>query len=174
MKIKVLEKTLGCMPCILEKGDWIDLCAAEDTHLESPIVTTAHKRKGEDRHYERNIMFDSTLIPLGVIIKVPKGYESIVVPRSSTFKRYGIIQTNSMGVIDNKYCGKKDEWRFPVMATRETIIPKGTRIAQFRVQLSQKATIWQKIKWLFTSKVKIESVNFLDDPSRGGFGSTGE
>lgn len=71
------------------------------------------------------------------------------------------------------YCGEEDEWKMPVMATREVTIPKGTRIAQFRVQLSQKATWWQKLKWLFNSSVKIEQVDSLGNPSRSGFGSTG-
>jgi dUTP pyrophosphatase len=75
--------------------------------------------------------------------------------------------------VDCTYRGENDEWRFPVIATKDITIPKGTRIAQFRVQLSQKATVWQKIKWLFSSKPKLVKVTSLGDKSRGGFGSTG-
>lgn len=114
-----------------------------------------------------------TYIPLGVAMKLPKGYEAVVLPRSSTPKKFGIMYGNSMGVIDNSYCGNKDEWKFPAVAIRPTSIDKGTRICQFRVQLSQKATTWQKIKWLFTSGVKLVEVDDLGNDNRGGFGSTG-
>ena len=115
----------------------------------------------------------SGLISLGVIIKLPEGYEAILAPRSSTFKKYGIIETNSMGVIDNSYNSDEDIWKMPMVALRDTMIPKGTRIAQFRVQLSQKATFWQKLRWLFSSGVKLQKVETLVNEARGGFGSTG-
>ena len=70
------------------------------------------------------------------------------------------------------YCSDKDEWKFPALATRKVTIPKGTRIAQFKIQLSQKATVGQKIKWLFSDKIELVKVNSLDNPERGGFGST--
>ena len=173
MTIKVLEKTPGCMPAIIDKGDWCDLYTAEEISLCGPTVTGKYNRKGEQREYTRKILFDSALISLGVCIEVPKGCESILVPRSSTFKKYGVMQTNSAGIIDMTYSSDKDIWKMPVIATREITIPKGTRIAQFKVQLSQKATIWQKIKWLFSSSIKIKQVDSLDNPERQGFGSTG-
>ena len=80
---------------------------------------------------------------------------------------------NSQGVIDNAYSGNNDEWGLPLIAFGDTTIDKGERVCQFRIQLSQKATMWQKIKWLFSSSVKIEWVDTLDDVNRGGFGSTG-
>jgi len=121
-------------------GEWIDLRTAVRVVL----------RPGE-----------STLIPLGVIISVPSGYESILVPRSSTFKKYGIIQTNGIGVIDHLYCGPNDEWKMPVYATRDTVIPANTRICQFRIIPSQEVTI--------------RTVNdVMQTKSRGGFGSTGD
>lgn len=171
MKIKVLEKTEGCMPEIFEKGDWIDLKTAEEITLRGPHAKMLHKHKKEDEVERfRDVIFNYSIIKLGICMELPKGYEALVVPRSSTFKKYGLLQTNSIGVIDQTYSSDKDEWGWPVMSTRMVTIPKGTRVGQFRVQLSQKATIWQKIKWLFTSSIKIEKVNSLDNPERKGFG----
>lgn len=171
MKIKVLEKTKGCMPEVFKVGDWIDLRTAEEVVLTGPYAKMLHRKK-RDNELERlrDVLFDSKIIPLGVCIKVPKGFECIVAPRSSTFKKYGILQTNSIGVIDNLYCGNDDEWKMPVIATRPVTIPAGTRLAQFRMQLSQKATMWQKIKAMFSSSLVIVEVDSLDDNSRGGFG----
>lgn len=123
----------------IRQGDWIDLCTAEDVELKT----------GEFK-----------LIPLGVSMKLPEGYEAHMVPRSSTFKRYGILQANSFGVIDESYCGQEDIWHFPAYATRDTFIEKGTRICQFR--------IFEKMPL-----ITFEEVEFLTDASRGGFGSTG-
>ena len=119
-------------------GEWIDLRAAEDVFMEEGT---------------------STIIPLGVSIKVPTGYEAILAPRSSTFRKFGIIQTNGVGVIDETYCGEEDIWGMPVYATRYTEIPAGERIAQFRIQPIQGSII-------------IEEVERISDKSRGGFGST--
>lgn len=120
-------------------GDWIDLRAAKDVELKT----------GEYR-----------LIPLGVSIKLPRGYEALIAPRSSTFKHYGIIQTNSIGIIDGSYCGDNDEWMMPVYATKDTIIRKNDRICQFRILKNQ-------------PKVYFDEVKTLGKKSRGGFGSTG-
>lgn len=176
MTIKILEKTVDCMPQVYEIGDWYDLKVAEDIHLKAPKANTLHRinQGKEDAMRIRDVEFDSCIAKLGICVQVPKGYECIVVPRSSTFKNFGILQTNSFGVIDQTYCGDDDEWGMPMVATRQVTIPKGTRIAQFRVQLSQKATVWQKIKWLFSSTPKIKQVFSLDNPQRGGFGSTGK
>ena len=124
---------------ILDNGDWIDLRAAEDVNLE----------KGDFR-----------LISLGVSMKLPEGYEAHIVPRSSTFKHWGIIQANHMGVIDNSYCGDNDIWKFPVIATRDTVIYKNDRICQFRIMKKQPC-------------VRFDTVEHLNGPDRGGFGSSG-
>lgn len=178
MKIKVLEKIEGSLPEIIEKGEWIDLKLSEDIMLKGPQATMLHRKnrnkEGEDEERTRDVIFFSKLLPLGVCMEMPKGFEGYLLPRSSTFKKYGLIQTNSMGIVDNSYKSNEDEWKMPIIATRKTVIPKGTRIAQFRIQLSQKATMWQKLKWLFSSSVKIEKVNTLSNPVRSGFGSTGE
>lgn len=121
-------------------GDWIDLRAGEDITLKA----------GE-----------FALIPLGIAMRLPVGYEAIVAPRSSTFMKYGIIQTNSVGVIDGAYCGDNDEWMMPVYAVRDTVIPFDTRICQFRV-------IEHGYIDHFTEVEHLRSVD------RGGFGSTGE
>lgn len=180
MTIKVLEKTEGCLPRIIKKGDWIDLTTACDVVLTGPYAETLYhikhngKDKEEKRDRVRHVVFTHCLIPLGVAMELPKGCEAIVAPRSSSFWKWGITQTNSIGVIDGSYNSDKDEWKLPVLAIEDKVIPKGTRIAQFRIQLSQKATMWQKIKWLFSSSIKIKQVDSLDNPERSGFGSTGD
>lgn len=138
LKVKYFSKEIEKLT--REKvGDWIDLRAAETVEL----------RAGEFK-----------LIPLGVGMILPEGYEAHIVPRSSTFKTWGIIQTNHMGVIDNSYSGDNDQWRFPAYATRDTIIKKGDRICQFRIIENQ-------------PDFDIVEVEKLNDSSRGGFGSTG-
>lgn len=155
MKIKV--KLIGDTTPIktIVKGDWIDLYVREDTII--PDKYTLVK------------------IPLGIAMELPKGYEAVVVPRSSTPIKHSIILANSFGVIDNSYNGNTDEWSFCGMsiALNSILIPKGARIAQFRIQLSQKANMWQKIKWLFDSKIEFEYVDILTNQSRGGYGTTG-
>ena len=99
------------------------------------------------------------LIDLGVSIKLPHDYEAILAPRSSTFKKYGLLLTNGIGVIDEKYCGEEDVWRMSVYATRDCHVPAGERIAQFRVQRNQ-------------GGIEVEEVAIMTGPNRGGFGST--
>ena len=115
-KIKVLAKNHGYFNSVLPEkyalGDWIDLKAGK----------TVRMKKGEYIN-----------IPLGVAMKLPKGYEAHVLPRSSTFRKYNIIMTNSMGIIDNAYCGRNDEWCFPAYAVEDTVMTRGDRIAQFRI-----------------------------------------
>lgn len=122
-----------------DNGDWIDLRAAE----------TVHMHKGEFR-----------LIPLGVGMILPKGYEAHIVPRSSTYKNFHIIQTNHQGVIDESYCGDKDQWMFSAYATKDTTINKNDRICQFRIMKKQPS-------------LRFIQVEGLCSESRGGFGSTG-
>lgn len=176
MKLKIKVKYLKPFTLIevSPKGEWIDLRAAEDIVLKAPQAKTLKKHKVngvEEAH--RDVVFDSKLIPLGVAIKLPEGFEAVVLPRSSTFKRFGITMTNNQGVIDSSYCGDNDEWKFPAVAFRDTEINAGNRICQFKIQLSQKASMWQKLKWLLSSGVKIVEVESLDNNNRGGFGSTG-
>lgn len=177
MKIKILEKTDGCMPIIFKNGDWIDLFTAEDVYLKAPQANKMHIRnKGNAELPEvrtRDVDFDSRRIPLGVAMSLPEGFEAHVLPRSSTFKKYGLMQVNSQGVIDCRFNGNNDEWKLPVVATRSVFIPKGTRLCQFRIQLSQKATVWQKLRWLFSNSIELVRVASLSEESRGGFGSTG-
>ena len=154
IKIKKLYKDLP-MPKVLDVGDWIDLYAAEN-------VTIQHKG-------------GSVYVSLGVAMQLPEGYEAIVAPRSSTPKKFGFTVPNSIGVIDNSYCSNDDIWKCPAYCIKNggTTIHFGDRICQFRVQLSQKATVWQKIKWLFTSGIEFVEVQTLEGKTRGGFGSTG-
>ena len=173
LKIKVKVLTKGCMPKIIEKGEWIDLKLAETIHLMPSQAGTLKKKQEQLQTLSyRNVTSEVTYLPLGVAMKLPKGFEAIVLPRSSTPKKLGIVCANSMGVIDNSYNGNEDEWKFPAIAIRETTIEEGTRICQFRIQLSQKATFWQKLKWLLSSGIKLVEVDNLNNKSRGGFGST--
>lgn len=154
MTIKVLEKADGCLPKIIDKGEWIDLSVAKDMKVPRRTVT---------------------YVPLGVAIKLPVGYEAVVVPRSSTAKKKKVLQGNSFGVIDNSYSGDNDEWVFPAYPIGDNVVlHKGDRICQFRIQLSQKATVWQKIKWLFSNRIKIKQVESLGNKNRKGLGSTGD
>ena len=123
----------------IEKGDWIDLCAAETIKMRP---NTYH------------------MISLGVSMKLPEGYEAHIVPRSSTFRNWGLIQTNGVGIIDNLYSGDHDVWCMPVYATRETTVNKGDRICQFRLFKRMESP-------------EFTEVEHLSDTDRGGFGSTG-
>lgn len=177
MKLKIKVKRLNTLldlPKVTKKGDWIDLRASENIVMHAPQADTLkrHKVDGKEESH-RDVKFDFKLIPLGVAMQLPKGFEAVVLARSSTPKNFGIITANSEGVIDNTYCGNNDEWKYPAIAVRDTTIHEGDRICQFRIQLSQKATFWQKIKWLFSSGVEIIEVDELSDSDRGGIGSTG-
>ena len=134
--VKIKCEDIDCLP--ERNGDWIDLFTAEDTELKA---------------------FDFKLIPLGVAMKLPEGYEANVVPRSSTYKKWNVIQANSFGVIDNAYCGNDDQWMFPAIALKDTFIPKHTRICQFKIMKNQ-------------ANVQFNIVHELEDKNRGGFDKT--
>lgn len=151
-KIKVLLLNRACRIEVNPKGDWID--------LHSSLSKLCPKGK-------------FCMVPLGVCIKLPDGYEAIIAARSSTYPKFFAYNPSAIGVIDNSYCGENDEWKWLIYCCKEFNLEQGDRICQFRVQLSQKATLWQKIKWLFSSGIEIEYVNKMDDETRGGFGSTG-
>lgn len=138
IKVKYHDKDLAGLQ-MDKKGDWVDLRAAETVSL----------KLGEFK-----------IISLGVSMKLPDGYEAHIVPRSSTYKNFGIIQTNHMGVVDNSYSGTNDIWRFPALAVRDTVIHKNDRICQFRIVKRQ-------------PMLEFEEVEELDSENRGGFGSTG-
>ena len=140
IRIKYFHDDMEKLTYIDGKSDWIDLYAAQTITL----------RAGE-----------SALIPLGVAIALPEEYEAHIVPRSSTFKNYGILQTNSMGVVDYTYRGDGDQWRMPAYATRDVTIEKNARICQFRIMKNQPRLTFTKVE-------------HLDGPDRGGFGSTGK
>lgn len=139
LKIKYFRDDITPIKADVEISDWIDLRIAESITLH----------KGEFK-----------LLPLGIAMELPDGYEAHVVPRSSTFNNYGIIQTNSIGIIDNSYCGDDDQWFMPVLATREITIPKDSRICQFRIFERQ-------------PRISFEIVDKLGNDNRGGHGSTG-
>ena len=140
IRIKYFTDKIEKLTYIDGKSDWIDLRAAEDISL----------KKGE-----------FALIPLGIAMELPQGYEAHVVPRSSTFKNFGVIQTNHMGVIDESYCGDNDQWFMPVLAIRDTEIHVNDRICQFRIMKNQPPLVFTRVE-------------HLTGPDRGGFGSTGK
>lgn len=146
-----------------ENGEWIDLKTICDIEVEKPTYNTKTK----------TINLQTTTCNLGIAMQLPKDFEAIVAPRSSTFEKYGLLLTNSIGIIDSSFCGPNDTWKFKALCFKNAVIPAGTRIAQFRIQPSQKANAWTKIKWLFTSRINFEKVDKLKNPNRGGFGSTG-
>ena len=139
IKIKYFSEEIERLCYVAGKSDWIDLRAAEDVSMKA----------GE-----------FCLIPLGVATKLPEGYEAHVIPRSSTYKHYGILQTNSCGLIDESYCGDRDQWFFPALAMRDTVIHKNDRIWQFRIMKHQ-------------PEIFFEETEELTGENRGGFGSTG-
>ena len=140
IKIKYHSSEIEKLRYIDGKSDWIDLRSAEDVELKAG---------------------DFKLISLGVSMQLPKGYEAHIAPRSSTYKTWGIIQTNSVGIVDESYSGDSDVWKIPVYATRDTVIHKNDRICQFRIMEHQPS-------------INFEEVEYLDGIERGGFGSTGE
>ncbi len=140
IKIKYFTDKIEKLTYIDGKSDWIDLRAAEDMDFKA----------GEWK-----------LIPLGVAMQLPEGYEAHIVPRSSTYKNFGIIQTNHQGVVDCSYCGDNDQWFMPALAMRDTHISVNDRVCQFRIMENQ-------------PKIQFEEVEALTGKDRGGFGSTGK
>ena len=140
IRIKYFTEEIEKLTYIAGKSDWIDLRAAKEVQL----------KRGE-----------FALIPLGIAMELPEGYEAHVVPRSSTFKNFGILQTNSCGLIDESYCGDDDQWFFPALAVRDTVIHVNDRICQFRIMEHQ-------------PELSFEETEVLAGENRGGFGSTGK
>lgn len=140
IKIQYLNDDIKRLEYIDGKSDWIDLRAASRVELKA---------------------FEFKLIPLGVAMQLPKGYEAHIVPRSSTFKNFGIIQANSMGIIDESYCGPNDWFYFPAIALRDTVIEQNDRICQFRIEKHQPTVVFNEVK-------------LLENDDRGGIGSTGK
>lgn len=140
IKIKYFTDKIDKLAYIDGKSDWIDVRASEEVTL----------KQGE-----------FALVPLGVAMELPKGYEAHIVPRSSTYKNFGVIQANHCGVVDGSYCGDNDMWRMPVIAMRDTQIHVNDRICQFRIMKNQ-------------PEILFEEVEHLEGKDRGGFGTTGK
>ena len=168
MKIKVKYHNPNCKFQFISKGEWIDLKAAKTIEFSAPYANTLNGNRTK-----RDVVFDFKLVSLGFAMKLPKDFEAQIVPRSSTYKSWGLVQTNSVGIIDSSYSGNNDIWKFPAIAYKNSCILEGERVCQFRIQPSQKAKWWQKLRWLFTSKIEFIWVDKLNDKDRGGFGSTG-
>lgn len=174
LKIKVRVLTEGCLPVINKLGDWIDLRVAESLELKSATADILKEKtiNGVEEKF-REVSMPVYHIPLGISMELPKGYEAIINSRSSGPKKLKLFIPNGQGIVDNIYCGNDDQWYYIASPMSTTKIEKGDRICQFRIQLSQKATIWQKIKWLFSSGIKIQEVKHLGNSNRSGLGSTG-
>lgn len=143
MIVKVHELRPESHFSFYKKGEWIDLKAAETITLHAPQAGTQYERDGKKF---RDVNFDSTLIPLGISMALPKGFEAILATRSGTYKKYNVIQANAPGIIDESFSGTNDEWKFSVIALGDCTINAGDRICQFRIQPSQKAKWWQKLR----------------------------
>ncbi len=140
LKIKYHVKELEKLRYIDGKSDWIDLRVAENVSM----------KQGEYR-----------LISMGISVEIPKGYEMLIVPRSSAYKNFGILQTNAMGVVDESFCGDNDIIHMPILAMRDTELHINDRIGQFRLMPHQ-------------PEVHFIEVDHLDNEDRGGFGTTGK
>jgi dUTP pyrophosphatase len=130
---------------VIPEGDWIDLAVDEDVSLKA---------------------FEFKLVELGIAMQLPLYFEANIVPRSSTFIKYGILQANSFGVIDQSYSGDNDWWKFPALAIRDTFVPRGTRICQFKLVRTQLSNVW-------LNDLRFNEADVFNSVSRGGFGSTG-
>lgn len=137
IRVKYLDSEMPKL-AKLDQGDWIDLVSTKEILLK------------KDEHI---------LIPLGVVIELPQGYEAYITPRSSTFKKFGILQPNSPGIVDESYRGPNDQWMMSALATREVVIPRYERICQFRIQKKM-------------DTLTIEEISEVKNENRGGFGST--
>lgn len=174
LKIKVKVLTEGCMPVISENGDWIDLRSAINVTIPAPQADVLKRKTIEgERVGHRDVEIPTYYIPLGVAMQLPKGFEAIIDSRSSGPKKLKIFIPNGQGIVDNTYNGDKDEWNYICSPMEATSIKKGDRICQFRIQLSQKATFWQKLKWFLCSGVELVRVGSLNNENRGGLGSSG-
>lgn len=182
--VKVKEKIKGLyteavdengnlIPFINPKGDWIDLRAAKDYSFIAPQAMTQKSVTidGETKKV-RDVIFDEKLIDLGIAMELPKGFVAKIKQRSSTTKKLRLVVASS-GAIDNTYNGDNDYWGFYCYALANTKIEQGDRICQFEIVPSQFATPWQKLKWLFSRKIKFVWVDELGNNDRGGHGSTG-
>lgn len=170
LKIKVKVLTEGCMPVINENGDWIDLRAAQDMEIRAAQAGVQYQENNEKY---RDVAIPVVYIPLGVAMELPQGFEAIIASRSSGPKKLKIFIPSGKGIVDNIYNGNDDQWHYVASPMENTSIKKGDRICQFRIQLSQKATMWQKIKWLLSSGIELVEVDDLGDNNRGGFGTSG-
>ena len=140
IKIKYHVKELEKLRYIDGKSDWIDLRVAEEVKMKA----------GEFR-----------LISMGISVELPKGYEMWILPRSSAFKYFGVIQTNAMGVVDESFCGDNDIIHMPILAMRDTEMHINDRIGQFRIAKHQ-------------AEIHFVEVEHLNHADRGGFGTTGK
>lgn len=158
IKVKRIDPSLD-LPKIIDKGEWVDL------------RVSVFNDKGILLKPGNYLKFR-----LGVAMQLPKGFEAVIAPRSSTFLNYGLTLGNSVGIIDNSFSSDKDEWGaiFLKSFPSKKKVEHGDRLCQFRIQLSQKATFFQKLKWFFSSGIEIVEVDTLDNKKeRGGYGSTG-
>lgn len=151
LKIRYADENFPTLQ-MTEKGDWIDLKASKDYDLKAG---------------------DSEFIDLGVAMKIPENYEAWLVPRSGTFKKYGLIQTNGIGIIDNSYSGNNDIWKMPVYALRDAKVAKGERLCQFRL-VERMSVVFSPVSITQSHcDLLILETDHLDDDDRGGFGSSG-
>ena len=170
MKIKIKLYDGAKLPEKTPKGDWYDIFMPADGKIEGAYANILRKNRTV-----RDIVWHTELVSLGFAMELPKGFEAIIAPRSSTYKNFHCTNTNNIGVIDNKFMGDDDVWKAHIKADNDCEWKAGDRLFQFRIQLNQSATVWQKLRWLFwNGKIEWVPVEFLGNENRGGHGSTGK
>ena len=170
MKIKVKLFEGGKMPQVNAEGDLFDVFSRDTVTINAPQAGVRYQINKEK---VRDVSFSKQLIRLGFAMEIPAGFKANLYPRSSTFDKWGIIFGNHVGQIDSSYSGDMDEWMINAVAMKRTTIKAGDKIAQFEIVPSSKATVWHKLKWLFSSKIEFVQVDLLHNSNRGGFGTTG-
>lgn len=164
-----------------QHGNRIDLFSRYNYWLEAPKLKVNLEGIQE-------VVFDFNLIDLGISMVIPKHFEAIISPRSSTYKKFGLIQANSIGIIDGGtiptkgidssdkvykgYTGQEDIWMFPAISFKKINIVKNEAICQFTIQPSMNAPIWTKLKWLFNKSIEFVEVDILHNVNRGSSGTS--
>ena len=172
MKIPVKLYNGQVLPKVIQEGDWIDIAITSEVQLQGPTADTLKRSRANKQDISvREVNFHPQKISLDMAMELPAGFEAVVLPRSSTFNKYGLDLGNTEGVIDQTYKGNNDIWGATIKPYRTITIPAQTRLFQFRIQLSQKATRAQKLKWLlWNGKIEFVEVEDLGNKDRKGFG----
>lgn len=150
-----LGEPLVNFPKVSSKSEWVDLFTSQECVLNAPQAGTL---RGHDVKH-RDVVSEVTYIPLGVSLRLPEGFEAVVALRNPVAKSIGVMPANGIVVFDGNHPANNEQWTYPVVSLRKTSIAKNTRLCQFRIQPSQKATVWQKLRWLLTSGIEFVEID---------------